>query len=1166
MPPLIIRHLPGPTPEDDRFQLDFGGHVTAPVRVPAAAGYPVEGRPNDDLMSELRWYLEDFLEYPFQPETDHAERVLRALGRWATEVRDALLDTEEAAALLDGAREGWRLQVRSANPRVLSWPWEALLDLDAAEYWSVERSVDGLDTPVAPIDDLPRHGINVLLVTCRPYEGDVSFRSISRPLVEMVETEELPVHVHVLRPPTFERLQEHLVERPRHYHILHFDGHGSYRPTMPRPNAAFDGVTAFQLRTMDAQKARAYEGCLAFEDELGADRLIRGEELSELLSKHSIPVVVLNACQSGMLDAAAETAFASVAASLLQAGTRSVVAMAYSLMVSGAQEFLPAFYRGFFKSGDVSTGMRSGRAHMHKEKGRVCVRGRFDLEDWLVPVLYQRREAGLPFAAEFRQAEREKAQVLELGGDLPNAFVGRDGAILQLERAMRRPETGLLIHGLGGVGKTTLAKGFVRWLAQTEGLDGCLWFTLQEIRSAEYILNRLGEPFFESKITLLKAEQKIALLAKAFEARRFVIVWDNFEIASGTIGTEAHLQENDRELLKTLLAALRGGQTKVVITSRSEEHWLAPERSLLSLVGLHGEERWSYCEEILSDLEMDVDRCDPELKELMDVLEGHPLSMRVILPELNERRAGDLLATLRSVDQGDATAKLHATLGFAEEALDESLRRLLVPLALHERCVDGNLLQMMADQIQPPLSRAQTDTLLRTLSAAGLLRKLAPATFEMHPALTGFLRASTLQATDASVRRSWTRSFANIFGRLADTLAPRPFHEQRLYVYLHSANFLGAAEAAERLEIIEHAAALRQVLGIFAQRQQLYSEAAKQYEKYAALLRWLGKEKDEAGAYHQLGTVAQERCDLFAAENWYKESLKINERIGNEHGAAVTYHQFGRIAEDRGDLDAAEKWYLRSIDVKERLGIEHGVAVTCHQLGRIAENRRDFDTARRWYQKALNIFEKIGNEHQAAACRRQLGRIAQERRDFAAAERLCRQALNIELADDELAAGRTYAQLGAIADGRRDFATAEKWFLKALNIFEKLGSENDAAKVYGLLGVIAKDRRDFNAAKAWYQKSLNIEENLDDKGRAAATYGELGILAVLQEDFEESSHWLIKSIRLFLEVNDSASAQQGADNFLVIFNHAPPQEQTKLRSVWEDAKLPICWPDDAPED
>ncbi|MCP3919363.1 MAG: CHAT domain-containing protein, partial [bacterium] len=173
-------------------------------------------------------------------------------------------------------------------------------------------------------------------------------------MIDLVEKEKLPVDVHVLRPPTFERLREHLEERPRHYHILHFDGHGAFGQSAANDahtDASSGSMSSFQLRTLDAHRLEGYQGCLVFEDAIGADDPIDAPQLSGLLRQHGVPIVVLNACQSAMLDDAAETAFASVAASLIKAGTRSVVAMAYSLYVSAAREFLPDFYRGLFASG-----------------------------------------------------------------------------------------------------------------------------------------------------------------------------------------------------------------------------------------------------------------------------------------------------------------------------------------------------------------------------------------------------------------------------------------------------------------------------------------------------------------------------------------------------------------------------------------------------------------------------------------------------------------------------------------------------------------------------------------------------------------------------------------------------------------------------------------------
>jgi hypothetical protein len=58
----------------------------------------------------------------------------------------------------------------------------------------------GSDLP----DDLPRDHINILMITARPYERDVGFRSLSRPLLELLEKERLPARIDMLRPPTLQ--------------------------------------------------------------------------------------------------------------------------------------------------------------------------------------------------------------------------------------------------------------------------------------------------------------------------------------------------------------------------------------------------------------------------------------------------------------------------------------------------------------------------------------------------------------------------------------------------------------------------------------------------------------------------------------------------------------------------------------------------------------------------------------------------------------------------------------------------------------------------------------------------------------------------------------------------------------------------------------------------
>ena len=1121
---LVVSHQDGSDPPAfEVHRVEDGDVKRSPaVAVPPPVGFPVEGASGTDLMGELRWYLEEFLDYPFPPWTDRAERVQAALRRWAEAAFGALFGGGSArdwyTAAASGPAEGRRLLVSSDEPGVLAWPWEALRDPQRdflAMDWHVERKLNTVADPMPLPKGLPRDRVNVLLVTARPLVRDVQFRSISRPLVELIDSLRLPAEVTLLRPPTFDALREHLAQNPDTYHIVHFDGHGGYGAA---PGGG--GHSPFVLHA---------RGTLVFEDDDGKADAIDADQLSALLREHRIPAVVLNACQSGMVDPRADSAFASVAAALIRAGIRSVVAMAYSLYVSAAQQFLPAFYRRLFETGDLAQPTRAGRRQMLADPKRVCARGTFPLADWIVPVVYQQRPMDFSFAAAPAappEAEEEKPELPEGARDEENpyGFIGRDGAVLELERAMRRPPAGILIHGLGGIGKSTLARGFVKWLRQTGGLGaGCIWLAFNDVHSAEYVLNAVGTAVFGPQFIPTGVEQKIKLLAEALKDNRLTIVWDNFESASGieAAGVSPLLTDDDRRLLRRFLAALGGGATKVLITSRGEEDWLgATNRWKLSLAGLAGEERWEFSRVILRDLGMTIDRDDPDLCGLMDALDGHPLLMRAILPKLADRPAAAILSAVQgNLDElglaGDAThEKVLATLRFVEKALPEDLQPLLVPLALHERFVEVRLWERMAKKADPDCTRQRIDALLGALSVAGLVRDRGQAIYELHPAMTGFLRSRT--PADGASSEGWTRAFVDVMGSLADALAPKELHQQRAAFHVHGANFRCALRHAERLDMHEDLAALTQFLAVHAERTRDLKGAEDLFTRLAESRTAAERPDVAAGAYHQLGMIAEERRDFPEAEKWYLKSLEISEREGHEDRAASTYHQLGSVAEERRDFAEAEKWYLKSLAIKERQGDEHGAASTYHQLGSVAQERRDFAEAEKWFRKSLEIAEKEGDEHGAAITYHQLGYLAQERRDFAEAEKWYLKSLAIkERQGDEHGAAQTYHQLGRVAEERRDFAEAEKWYLKSLEIKERKGDEHGAAITYHQLGYLAQERRDFAEAERWYLKSLAIKERQGNEHGAASTYHQLGMVAQERRDLAEAEKWYLKALPIF---------------------------------------------------
>ena len=642
-------------------------------------------------MPELRWYLEEYLEYPFPPNTERAREALATLDNWGLRCWKALGGPERLAALNQEAagREGGsmlRVRVASSDPEVLGWPWEALgggergpLGLQGC----LERAVIA-PGPAWPLPEtLPRDRLNLLLVTARPGESDIGYRSISRPLLALARRGGLPMSLEVLRPPTFEELSARLEARPGHYHLIHFDGYGDY-----------EGAA----------------GRLLFERGSGGSRQVSPAELGALLKQAGVPLLALHACGSGVSGTLPHDPFCAVAAELLRAGLPGVLVVGYSLYVSGARVFLPEFFRALAASGDLSQAALEGRRAMRRQGERLCARGRCELRDCLAPVSWLREGFRLPpVLGGPDQAAAAAPPLKGIPGGEPGAigFIGRDHELFRLERALVSGRPGVLVHGIGGIGKTTLVRGFLKWLGNTDGMDSCLWLDFTDLRSAEFMLDCLGEALFGQRMPYFFLIDKVDALVRELASRRVILVWDSFEAAAGLSaeGRRANLPEEDRDLLLTLLDKIGAGPSRVILVSRGPEHWLGERVARVEVGGLVSEERWEYCQAVLERLGLESERQDGPLVELMSLLEGHPLATRMILSGLGRGGVPQAVQSLRQrLDRPDPEIpgpeyeSLYACLGHVVEQLAPEARELLIPLALHEESVDANFLDNMALQ------------------------------------------------------------------------------------------------------------------------------------------------------------------------------------------------------------------------------------------------------------------------------------------------------------------------------------------------------------------------------------------------------------------------------------------------------------------------------------
>jgi hypothetical protein len=448
--------------------------------------------------------------------------------------------------------------------------------------------------------------------------------------------------------------------------------------------------------------------------------------------------------------------------------------MAYSVYAVAAAEFMAAFYERLFAGEAVSAAVTAGRMQMFANSRRPSRKGDLPLADWLIPVHYLSRGVRFPQAVTPRtsqlsldeqlgQLRAAKPSGLDTGDlDPVGAFIGRDWLTCRLETAIRLHKV-VLLHGTGGAGKTELAKAFGRWLRNTGGVGKpeYVFFYSFEPGAAtsglEGLINHIGRQLFRAgDFDQFGQSERRMKVEDALLANRMLLICDNFETVVNMPSSDSASQlwsESERRELHAFLTRLaQHGSSAVLITSRSTETWLDPI-CRITVPGLTALEANQYADYLLArSPEACARRSEPKFGELMDWLDGHPLSMRLVLPHLETTDPAILLDTLRGIDvpvdgadeDGDRMTSLPASIAYSYIHLPGPTRRLLPAISLLQSVADMNVLARFSEVPDVPerfrgLTANQWLSALEDAASAGLLAKRGPGFFTIHPGLPAYL-------------------------------------------------------------------------------------------------------------------------------------------------------------------------------------------------------------------------------------------------------------------------------------------------------------------------------------------------------------------------------------------------------------------------------------------
>jgi len=729
------------------------------------------------------------------------------------------------------------------------------------------------------------------------------------------------------------------------------------------------------------------------------------EDIAQELQFRLPKLIFLSGCRTG--QAGNSGSVPSMAEELLKSGAKAVLGWGQKVLDRDATAAAAAVYQELSGGKQITEALGCTYQALIKNKAR----------DWHLLRLYAAGNLPGSLVTPLRTRGRKPApplsvttQFLDPAGKVKvptrESFVGRRRQLQNCLRVLSQStdEVGVLIHGMGGLGKSSLA---ARLCDRLPNFERVVW--LGRIDEAS-LVSRLAEKLDdnEQRKSLQNYDEELKYrLRRVFqqlheEAKPFLLVLDDFEgnletspptplrsgegsqvppfpCREGGLGGLGRLQSEAAEVLKALVWAIRDNSTshRIIITCRYDFEFTQLQffhkQPLDALQGADLQKKFnrltafnakSQVDEALKSQAQKLADGNPRLLEWLDkILQNTTVDVAIIL----NRLAADPVELREQVLAEAQLAQMDTTM---REMLSRGLVfELPVPRSALAAVCDtiANLEHYINRAVALGLLEVSHDEVLRVprilpvqLDNGEVLHKQAA---EVLYRLWGEEAETLIEEQCLEIHRLALRGKVDkIAVKVATTLTNIWFRISRFREVVTVCR--GTLEIIENYRILYELAKSEQEIG-------LVEQAFEHYQKVLALCP-PEDEIQKATTLHCLGMLKANRGEIEEAIALYQQSLAITEQIGDVKTKAMTLWWLGGIAELQGDYNQAHiKSELDGYSYVEKkvsyAGIEQRWLVVQSHLRRKADLRKLSQAIEKSLSSAKTKLKTLSQEKFACA-------------------------------------------------------------------------------------------------------------------------------------------------------------------------------------------------------
>jgi len=588
-------------------------------------------------------------------------------------------------------------------------------------------------------------------------------------------------------------------------------------------------------------------------------------------------------------------------------------------------------------------------------------------------------------------------------------FIGREKELKDMQKFLKNENSLLLVHSIGGMGKTTLIKEFLYREQNNYAHYGYLfagedikqsWVNSGFRKSLSLVMEKIDDAFTESMVAL-----------QALEGKTLLVI-DNIENV-----------ENQKEAIDKIMGLAQNLNFDIVMTSREIIEDISKPYELKSLSKEDAKKLFTSIYNV---------KDETLLEEVLNYLDWHTFFIEKVAQTLKNKKGLLTLADIKNKfdNQEFPDIRLKKKKNFNDlltklfnlDELEEDEVLLLKQLSvLPSIDIEFDFLSEIF-QVKDTIEFQEN---LDYLNEKGWLI-YADGSYKLHQIIKEFMLAN------------YAPSFKDIENIVKYCLSGKEYEMKVLESIVSSCNqcYIKNKEVGK----------LYSLLGINYYNILYNRKKSKIYLDYAKELYMELEVEISPNIYYHLGIIDKKISYL-------RKALSQYEKENDEEGKALCLTGIGTIYWDRGLLDKALSYFKKELKIlKDNNFIR--LAINYNQQSLVYKDKQNIDKAFDYQEKAINLAKKAiekdnswFNKREKAQFINNLGELYMDKtEELDLALKYINQALNIRekiLYATHERFGESYDNLAIIEDKRGNINKAYEYQLKAIEVWEESSPERD---------------------------------------------------------------------------------------------------------------------------